>query len=138
VTKECTISATDMRNPQHKHKSVTPITIKRAGEYLGLTTWQVHELTVSGELSSAVLNGRRLVALEDVRKLRPAARIANSGGRAIRVMREAQELSQQDLARLARVSRGYLSRVERGAVWASEDWLWRVSTALGRNLAGAR
>jgi len=59
-----------------------------------------------------------------------------NAGRAIKLMREAQGLSQRELARLARVNPGYLSQVERDLVDPTPRWLEAVTTALGRNLAG--
>ena len=57
-------------------------------------------------------------------------------GRAFNAMREASDLSQRELARVAGVSSGYLSQVERGKVQPSRAWMLRVSVALGRHLAG--
>jgi excisionase family DNA binding protein len=53
-------------------RTVTPISIKRAADMLGLKVWPVYEMTEEGELPFAILNGRRLVALEDVLKLKEA------------------------------------------------------------------
>jgi hypothetical protein len=52
---------------------ITPITIRRAADLLGQKIWPVYEMTETGELPYAVLNGRRFVALEDVRRLESAA-----------------------------------------------------------------
>lgn len=60
-----------------------------------------------------------------------------NAGSAIKIMREAQELSQRELGRLAGVSAGYLSRVESGQEFPSKRWLRAVTDALGRHLAGA-
>lgn len=51
-------------------------------------------------------------------------------------MREAQNLSQRELAKLARVNPGYLSQVEAGKVTPTRRWLSDVTNALGRHLAG--
>jgi transcriptional regulator with XRE-family HTH domain len=59
-----------------------------------------------------------------------------SVGTAIKAIREAQGLSQRDLAKLAGVNAGYLSSVESGNVEPSQRWLAAVTNALGRNLAG--
>ena len=45
---------------------VTPMTIKQAADHLGLTIWEVREMTERGELPYATLNGRRFVAREDL------------------------------------------------------------------------
>ena len=45
---------------------VTPMTIKQAADHLGLTIWEVREMTERGELPYAMLNGRRFVAREDL------------------------------------------------------------------------
>lgn len=58
-------------------------------------------------------------------------------GSAIREMRKAQNLGLRELARLAEVDAGTLSRVERGLVDPSPRWLKAVAEALGKNLAGA-
>jgi transcriptional regulator with XRE-family HTH domain len=60
--------------------------------------------------------------------------MSGTAGSAIRVMREAMELSQRGLARHAGVSASYLSAVERGQREASRKWLWAVTRALGENL----
>lgn len=60
-----------------------------------------------------------------------------SAGAAVAAIREAQGLSQRELARLAKVNAGYLSQVEAGKVSPSERWLSAVKTALAQNLAGA-
>lgn len=57
-------------------------------------------------------------------------------GVAIATMREAQGLSQRQLARLAGVNSGYLSQVEAGKVEPSPRWLRAVTDALGRHLGG--
>lgn len=57
-------------------------------------------------------------------------------GRAIRTLRKAQGLPLRELARLAEVNAGYLSKVERGIEDPSPRWLKNVTDALGRNLAG--
>ena len=51
-------------------------------------------------------------------------------------MREAQNLSLSELARLAEVQKGYLSRVERGLAEPTPRWLKSVTDALGKHLAG--
>jgi hypothetical protein len=45
---------------------VTPITIKEAADRTGHTVWDIYQRTERGELASAMLLGRRFVALEDV------------------------------------------------------------------------
>lgn len=59
-------------------------------------------------------------------------------GTAIKAMREAQDLSLSELARLAEVQKGYLSEVERGLRDPSDRWLKSVTEALGRHLAGIK
>lgn len=51
-------------------------------------------------------------------------------------MREAQDLSLRELARLADVEPGYLSQVERGIKEPTPRWLASVTSALGRHLSG--
>lgn len=52
-------------------------------------------------------------------------------------MREAQELSLRELARLSGTSPSYLSLVERGIRDnPSERWLRAVTDALGKHMAG--
>jgi transcriptional regulator with XRE-family HTH domain len=51
-------------------------------------------------------------------------------------MRQAQELSLSELARLAEVQKSYLSKVERGIAEPSPRWLKSVTDALGSHLAG--
>lgn len=58
-----------------------------------------------------------------------------SAGAAIAAIREAQGLSQRELARLAKVNSGYLSQVESGKVAPSERWLSAVKTALAKHLS---
>lgn len=58
-------------------------------------------------------------------------------GIAIATMRETQDLTQRELARLAGVNSGYLSQVERGLVEPSARWLRAVTDALGKHLGGA-
>jgi len=53
-------------------------------------------------------------------------------------MREAQDLSLRELARLAEVEPGYLSQVERGLREPSPRWLQAVKVALGNHLAGVQ
>lgn len=60
----------------------------------------------------------------------------DSVGAAIRAMREAQGLSQRQLAERAGVNPGYLSSVEAGKKTPTTRWLAAVTNALGRNLAG--
>ena len=55
---------------------------------------------------------------------------------AIKALRQAQGLSQRDLARLAEVQPGYLSLVETGKREPSARWLKAVTDALGRHLGG--
>jgi hypothetical protein len=54
--------------------SVTPISIKRAADIAGRTPWDIYQRTERGKLPFAMLNGRRFVALEDVRALVEALR----------------------------------------------------------------
>lgn len=61
----------------------------------------------------------------------------SDAGRAIRMMREAQDLPLRELARLADVEPGYLSQVERGLKDPSPRWLKAVTDALGKHLGGA-
>ncbi|HDR9499774.1 TPA: helix-turn-helix transcriptional regulator [Burkholderia cepacia] len=56
-------------------------------------------------------------------------------GGAIRRRREAQELSQEQLALLADVDRSYVGRVERGTNNAATLTLKRLANALGMTLA---
>lgn len=49
-------------------------------------------------------------------------------------MRKAQGLSVRELARLADVNAGYLSRVENGHEEPSARWLKSVTDALGKHL----
>lgn len=58
-------------------------------------------------------------------------------GTVIHTMRKAQNLSLRELARLAEVEPGYLSKVERGLRDPSPRWLKSVTDALGKNMAGA-
>ena len=66
-----------------------------------------------------------------------SASVAGPAGLVIRTMRQAQGLTQRQLAALADVDHTMLSRVERGQVEPSSRWLKAVTDALGRNLAGA-
>lgn len=56
-------------------------------------------------------------------------------GRAIRAMREAQDLSLRNLAALAGVSSAYLCQVEHGQRRPSSRWLRYVTKALGEHMA---
>jgi transcriptional regulator with XRE-family HTH domain len=58
-----------------------------------------------------------------------------NAGRAVKVIREAQDLGLNELATLAGVSGGYLSQVEQGKKTPSTRWLRHVTDALGANLA---
>lgn len=62
-----------------------------------------------------------------------------TSGNAIRMMREAQGLSQRELAERAGVNHSYLAQVERGEkLNPSPRWLASVADALGRHLSGGR
>ena len=54
-------------------QTVTPMTIRQAAAYLDRTPWMVYQIE-TGRLPSAMLNGRRFVARED---LVPALRKAS-------------------------------------------------------------
>lgn len=59
-----------------------------------------------------------------------------SSGNAIRVVREAQGLSQRELAERAGVNHSYLAQVERGEkINPSVEWLASVNQALADHLA---
>lgn len=51
-------------------------------------------------------------------------------------MRKAQGLSVRELAKLAEVNAGYLSRVENGHEDPTPRWLKSVTDALGKHLGG--
>jgi predicted transcriptional regulator len=57
-------------------------------------------------------------------------------GTTVREMREALGMSQDDLASLAGVAQGYLSRFERGECEPSPRWLRDVKEALASAMAG--
>jgi hypothetical protein len=46
--------------------TVTPISVKEAADLTGRTPWDIYQRTERGDLSSAMLNGVRWVAREDV------------------------------------------------------------------------
>lgn len=64
-----------------------------------------------------------------------AAHTGHATGPIIREMRRAQGLGLRELAALADVAPGYLSKVERGLEDPSPRWVKDVTNALGRNLA---
>lgn len=57
-------------------------------------------------------------------------------GTLIRELRKTQGLTLVQLASLSGTSVSYLSRVERGQVVPTEAWRQRITTALGRHMAG--
>ena len=61
---------------------------------------------------------------------------AELGGRAVRTVRQSLEVSLRERAALAEVDWSALSRVERGLINPSPEWLSAVTDALGRRLAG--
>ena len=61
--------------------------------------------------------------------------IANKFGRVIRACREQRGLSQEALAELAGLSRGFLGEIERGEAVPSVDSLQKLADALGEKLS---
>ena len=55
-------------------------------------------------------------------------------GQAVKTIREAQGLGLNELARMAGVGAGYLSRFERGEVEPRSRWVRSVTDALAKNL----
>jgi predicted transcriptional regulator len=58
-------------------------------------------------------------------------------GTALRVLREAAGLTVRDVAALAGVSTGHLSRVETGMRQPSSKWVHAVVSAIGKHLDDA-
>ena len=56
-------------------------------------------------------------------------------GRVIGELRRGRGLTQEVLSGLAGVARSHLAMIERGAVQANVDTLWRISQALGLRLS---
>ena len=56
-------------------------------------------------------------------------------GRVIGELRRSRGLTQEVLSGLAGVARSHLAMIERGAVQANVDTLWRISQALGLRLS---
>lgn len=61
--------------------------------------------------------------------------ITTSFGHVLRKSREARGLSQEALAELANVNRGFLGEIERGARSASIDTLKKLADALNEQLS---
>ena len=51
-------------------------------------------------------------------------------GSNIRSIRKAKDISQEDLANLANIERGYMGYIERGQQNVSVEILWRIADAL--------
>lgn len=61
--------------------------------------------------------------------------IASKFGRVVRISREGRGLSQEALAELAGVSRGFVSEIERGTAVPSLETMQKLADALGEKLS---
>lgn len=64
--------------------------------------------------------------------------MSDHAGTAIEAMRTALDLSQEELARLADVDQGYLSRVEAGDRTPSPGWMEGVSQTIANEMIERR
>ena len=66
-----------------------------------------------------------------MQKPKPKSQLVQKFGKRVRIIREKQGLSQEELGALARLHRTYISLIERGKQSATLDTMEKIAGALG-------